>query len=296
MKLEEIAPKKGGYALKDSNVQRIKRGDIASTVAYVAKLAGIPKKDLHLIGSTGKVNDSGDIDLAVDSTLHDPEHVHSKLVAKVGEENAVINKGTKVSSYAIPIRGDESKGLVQVDLMYTPNVEWAKFSYHSPGEGSKYKGAVRNRFLMGVAAAINQKGTDHFEYEEDGSLLIRAGRTLDLSAGLRRIFQHRPTRKDGTGFVKTLKSIPIEDFKLQFPGVEVKGGQITVDDPQKVLKVLFGSGVTPKDVETSEQVIRLIKKKFDLATQEKIFKYAKLKAKSLVGKMRLPKELMDDEG
>ena len=200
-----------------------------------------------------------------------------------------------MSSYAIPIKGDESKGLVQVDLMYTPNTEWAKFSYHSAGENSKYKGAVRNRFLQGVAAAINEKGTDHFEYEEDGSLLIRAGRTLDLSAGLRRIFQHRPRRKDDAGYTKNLKSIPIEDFKTQFPDVEVRGGQITVDDPAKVVKVLFGAGVTPKDVETAEQVIHLIKKKFDLATQEKIFDFAKKRAKPLVGKMRLPKELMDED-
>ena len=293
MKLEDIAPKQGGYALKNAGVQRIKRSDIPATIAHVAKLLNIPKKDLHRIGSTGKVNDSGDIDLAIDSTKYDPEHLHSKLVAKVGEERSVANRGTKVNSYAVPIRGDDSKGLVQVDLMYTPNIEWAKFSYHSEGENSKYKGAVRTILLMATAAALNEKGTDHFEYEEDGSLSIRAGRTLDLSTGLRRIFQHRPNRKDGTGKVKTLKSIPIEDFKREYPNIEVKGGQITVDDPQKVLKVLFGSGVTPNDVRSAEQVLRLIKKKFDDDTQQKIFSFAKNKAKAVASKMRLPKELMD---
>jgi hypothetical protein len=295
VKLEEIAPKQGGGALKDVGVQRIKRGDIASTVAYVAKLAGIPKKDLHALGSTGKLPDSGDIDLAVDSTIHDPDHVHQKLIAKIGDDHAVVNKGLKVSSYAIPIRGDKANGLVQVDLMYTPNVDWAKFSYHSEGANSKYKGAVRNRLLRGVAAAIQQKGTDEFVYTDDGSLIVRAGRALDLSQGLRRIFQHRTKRKDGKGYVKTMKSIPIEDFKELYPSVQVKGGQITIDDPEKVVKVLFGSGVTPKDVRSAEQVIQLIKKKFDLDMQDKIFGYARDRAKPLRNKMRLPKELMDDE-
>jgi hypothetical protein len=88
----------------------------------------------------------------------------------------------------------------------------------------------------------------------------------------------------------------IDDFKDRYPDIEVRGGQITVDDPEKVLKVLFGSGVTPKDVASAEQVLQLIKKKFDQETQEKIFKFARSRAKSVKGKMRLPKELMDDEG
>jgi len=294
VKLDDIAPKQGGNALKDVGVQRIKRGDIASTIAYVAKLAGIPKKDLHKIGSTGKLPDSGDIDLAVDTNIHDPDHVHQKLIAKIGDERSVVNKGLKVSSYAIPIRGKESLGLVQVDLMYTPNIDWAKFSYHSEGSDSKYKGAVRNRLLRGVAAAIQQKGTDYFEYADDGTIKIRAGRALEPSTGLKRIFQHRTDRKDGKGLTKTMKSMPIDDFKELYPDIEVKGGQIIVDDPQQVLKVLFGGGVSPNDVRSTEQLIQLIKKKFDLDTQERIFKFARERSKSLVGKMRLPKELMND--
>lgn len=294
MKLDDIAPKHGGNALKDVGVQRIKRGDIASTIAYVAKIAGIPKKDLHKIGSTGKLPDSGDIDLAVDTNTHDPDHIHQKLIAKVGEERSIVNKGLKVSSYAIPIRGKETNGLVQVDLMYTPNIDWAKFSYHSEGSDSKYKGAVRNRILRGVAAAIQQKGTDYFEYADDGTIKIRAGRSLEPSTGLKRIFQHRTDRQDGKGLTKTMKSIPIEDFKELYPEIEVKGGQIIIDDPQKVLKVLFGGGVSPNDVRSTEQLIQLIKKKFDLATQDQIFKFARERSKSLVGKMRLPKELTDN--
>ena len=199
MKLNELVPeKKGGHALSSAGVVRIKRGDIPSTVKYASELAGIPKKDLHLIGSTGKTETSGDIDVAVDMNEYNPVTIHERMIEKLGEERCVYNGGTKVASYAVPIRGDEEKGLVQVDFMYTTNPEWAKFSYFSAGENSKYKGAIRTLLLAAVAASIQEKGTDHFEYDPDSKeLIIRAGRSVDLGQGLRRIFQHRPKRKDG---------------------------------------------------------------------------------------------------
>ena len=68
-----------------------------------------------------------------------------------------------------------------------------------------------------------------------------------------------------------MKSIDIDKFKEMFPDVEIKGGQVIIDDPQKVLTILFGSGVKPSDVESAEQIIQLIKKKFDDEKQATIF-------------------------
>ncbi len=294
MKLDEIAEKTGGHAMAEHGVTRIKAKDISATLKHFSKVSGIPVNQLHLVGSAGKIATSGDIDVAIDVNEHSAEEIHAKIVSKLGNEHSTYNKGTGVGSYVVPIRGDESNGLVQLDLMFTSNVELAKFTYHSEGEGSKYKGAIRTILLQAVASAINVKGTDHFEYDTDGSLLIRAGRTLDLSVGLRRIFQHRPKKKRGDGYVKTLKSIPIEDFKEQFPNIEVNNGQVVVDDPAKVVKVLFGGSVTPSDVKTAEQVLQLIKQKFNEEQQEKIFMIAKSRVKGYVGKMRLPQELTDE--
>lgn len=294
MKLDEIAPKKGGYALSDVGVQRIKKADIPSTIKYVSKISGIPVKYLNKLGSTGKTATSGDIDLAVDENVYVPEEMHKKMAAELGDERCTYNRGTKVASYAIPIRGDEKNGLVQVDFMYTMNTEWAQFSYFSAGENSKYKGAIRAILLTAVAACIQEKGTDHFEYDpESKELIIRAGRTVDLGQGLRRIFQHRPKRKDGKGYLKTMKSIDVDDFKQMFPDVEVRGGQVIIDDPQKVITILFGSGVKPSDVESAEQVIQLIKKKFNDEKQAEIFQKATKRAHSVKGKMRIPPEMSE---
>jgi len=294
MLMQELILKEGGNAVKEAGVTRINKKDIPSTITHVSKLTGVPKKDLIPLGSTGKAATSGDIDLAVDINKYDPAEIHAKMMKAVDGEG-VLNKATKIGSYAVPIRGNAEKGKVQVDLMYVPNTEYAQFSYYSEGEGSKYKGSVRTLLLMGVAAALNQKGTDHFSYSKDGELIIRAGRTLDLNQGLRRIFQHRPKKKKGDGYLKTMKSIPIEDFKKQFPDVEVKGGQVIVDSPEKVVKALFGSGVTPNDVRTAEQVLHLIKKKFDEEQQKRIFQFAKSRIGDKLGKsVRLPRELQDE--
>lgn len=277
--------------MSDAGVTRIKRKDIPATIKYFSKLANIPTNELHSVGSTGKVDDSGDIDLAVDLHSFDPESIHALLLDKL-DGQGTYNKATNVASYAVPIRGDEENGKVQIDLMFTPNVEWAKFAYHSEGGNSKYKGAIRAILLSAVAAAKNEPGTDHFEYDGD-ELIIRVGRTVELSQGLRRIFQHRPKRKDGTGYTKTLKSISIDDFKKLYPNVEVKSGQIIIDDPAKVVKALFGGNTKPEDVQSAEQVIHLIKKKFDEEMQDKIFSFAAKRAKNISGKMKLPPELLE---
>lgn len=289
MKLHEITPlnENSTKVLRRYGVSRIKKGDIAATLKHVSELSGIPTKDLIKIGSTGKLPDSGDIDLAIDSNKYDPILIHQRMMDAVNQEGT-NNTGTKVASYAVPIRGDESKGKVQVDFMFTSNPDWAKFSYYSEGEGSRYKGAVRAILLSAVASVLNEPGTDYFEYNEDDELIIRAGRTVDLAQGLRRIFQYRPKDKRGERYLKTLKSIPIEEFKEMFPEVEIKGGQVIIDDPQKVLKVLFGPDVGVDDVRTVEQILSLIRKKFDLEKQEKIKKHASKRAKSLQGKMKLP--------
>lgn len=292
MKLTDLTESK--KALGEVGAGRIKQKDITPTLSYFAKLSGVPIRQLHKIGSTGKLATSGDIDIAIDTTVHKHEKVHAKLVSALGADKVTFNRGTGVTSYAIPIKGDEKNGLVQVDVMYVMNVEWAKFSYHSPGEGSRYKGAVRTILLSAVAAALNQKGTDYFKYEPDGALSIRAGRSLDLNQGLRRIFQYLPDRKDGKGKMKTMKSIPIDDFKKQFPRVQVNNGQVIIDEPDKVVKILFGGSVTPGDVESAEQVLALIKKKFSEEEQKKIFDIARKRAKGLAAKMRLPTEISDE--
>lgn len=289
MRLIEVKPIfESGKILADVGVTRIKKDDIPATIEYISKVTAIPKEDLHPIGSVGKIASSGDIDLAVDSNRFNPEHIQTMLDSKgvVG----VFDSASKVGSYAFPIKGDEKNGMVQVDLTFTPNPDWAQFSYFSPGEGSRYKGIVRTVLLTAVASTLNEPGTDHVDYD-NGELTVRVGRSIDLPSGLKRVFQYRPTRVSGEGYMKTMKDVEVDDFKKMFPDVEIKGGRMVVDDPQKVVRALFGRTVTPKDVESAEQVLHLIKKKFPRPDQDRIFKMAAKKLRGEKGQIRLPPEL-----
>lgn len=279
----------GGNALAEYGVQRIKKDDIESTIAHVASVTGIPKEDLIPLGTVGKTTTSGDIDLAVDMNRFNPEHIDKVLQSQqIGGE---YKKSNRVGSYAIPIKGDPNNGYVQVDLMFTTNPKWAEFSYYSAGEGSRFKGAVRTSLLAAVASVLNEPGKDHVQYLPHGELAVRVGRTLDLPSGLKRVYQYRPKKVAGDGYVKSMKSVEADDFKRMYPDVQLKGGSMLIDDPEKVVKALFGRGVSTKDVESAEQIMHLIAKKFNHADQTRIFRIAAKRLSGQKGKIRMPEEL-----
>lgn len=293
MKLNEINPlTEDQTPIKHFNTKYVHCDDIPSTLTYVSKLTGIPKNDLHKIGSTGKKQYSGDIDLAIDCNKYAMSDINQIIQDQIGKENCYLNKGTQIASYVIPIAGDQEKGNVQVDLMFTPNIEWAKFSYHSEGEKSKYKGAIRTILLKAIATTIHEPDKDYFEY--DGDLLtVRSGRTFDLNKGLRRIFQYRPNKKDGSGYLKNMKTVSFEQLKDMFPEVAIRGGQMVIDNPEQVTKKLFGAGIRPEHLKTAEEILYYINKKFDEETKEQIFDVAKEHAKDLKQKMKIPEQLRD---
>lgn len=290
MKLLDIGHiNEGGTATEQYGAGRIKREDIPGTIKYVSDLLSIPRQDLHIIGSTTKIADSGDIDLGVDLNKYNPEHIDKVL--KAHGYNGKYNKSTKVGSYSVPVKGEKGKGYVQVDFMFTTNPDWAKFAYHSAGEGSRYKGAVRTVLLSAAAAVINEPGTDYFEHQPDGELTARVGRSLDLHQGLVRKYQYRPKKVSGEGYLKAMKSVSPEEFATIHPGVNVKTGKMLQDKPEQVVKAIFGKGVTPEDVQSAEQVLHLIKSRFTPEVQKKIFKIAAARLKSQAGKVRLPPEV-----
>lgn len=279
----------GGAATSKWGTDRINKEDIPATIHFVSNITKIPEKDLHPLGSVGKMPTSGDIDLAIDSNKYNTEEIHQIMMKHV-DGQGVFNKGTKVGSYAIPIAGDPSKGKVQLDFMPVSNTKYAKFIYHSPGTKSKYKGATRTILLMAIASSINEPGTDHFIYDpKTNELIIRAGRSIELPKGLKRIFQHRPLKKSGEGYLKTMKSIPMEKFQELFPDIEVQGENVIIDDPQEILDVLFGGGIRPRDVESAEQVIELIKQRFPEEKQQMIFDRAAQRIER--AKLPIPEEM-----
>jgi hypothetical protein len=89
--------------------------------------------------------------------------------------------------------------------------------------------------------------------------------------------------------VKSLKTISLEKFKELFPDMPIRGEDLVISDPQKVLDIIFGGGVTPKDVETAEQVTALIDKKLSPARIKKTEQIAKATLGRLGREIRIPK-------
>jgi hypothetical protein len=180
----------GGKAVKD--VRPLRSNELKPTYEWVEQnifpLIGIESTETMPIGSYGKkpINEtSGDIDVAIDATkfinegikLEEVSQSINFIIKEYGLETNYL-KGFEQVSIKAPICGDENNGFAQVDLIPSPNLNWAKFMYHSPNlseNESNYKGAVRNALLMALVSEPTKEITKLFEgqAQEYVSLAIR---------------------------------------------------------------------------------------------------------------------------
>jgi hypothetical protein len=287
MRLVDAKLSSKSQEMKEFNLVEVPKESIEGFIEHISELSGIPIEDLHPVGSTGKVETSNDIDVAVDENKYTPFRIHDKIAKAIGEDYAVYNKGTRVGSYAIPVGGNYR---VKIDLMFVENVEWARFAYFSAGDKSKYKGAVRAILLSAVAASIEEPGVDAFHYI-DGELIVRVGRGIDLGRGMKRLFQMRPHKKYGEGYIKSLKNVDPEEIRQMHPKLEFDDNDVVVTDPHEVVQILFGPGTRPSNVDTAEEVLDLINR-FQPGKRKKILNIAKIRARELAKKgFELPEEL-----
>ena len=152
---------------------------------FVSKIVGIGVETLadRLLGSTrltyaGHQKDSGDIDLAIVDGEVNRDLVIKNMTKAAGNEPRVT--GGNVYSFAVPV-SDTRK--VQVDLMFVPDLKWAKFSYHAD-ERSKHKSGVRNELLHSVLKFSMVPGQDVRLKDADGNDIARASRAYKLDTGV----------------------------------------------------------------------------------------------------------------
>lgn len=287
----------GGNSTAKWNTTRASKADIEKAIKFVSKHSKIPEEYLrdNLLGSTettllGLKKDSGDADIAIQSTEFDIDEIFAKLEKATGGEG-ILMKGISVASFAIPVGGDKK---IQVDLMFVPDKKWAKFHYHSAeGRGSKYKGKIRTLLLMNTAKFKVDEGEDLILTDEKGNPIIRVGKSWKPIKGLERVFKIAPMAKSGKGRVKAMVDATPEEVKKELAKIDpkLKNAKFSsiselISDPDKAVEKLFGKGVGQKDVESAEQVVKLIKK-FPKDIQEKIF--------SGVAKDVMPNDLLPPE-
>jgi hypothetical protein len=156
--------------------------EIAPTISALEINLGMK---LIAIGSAGKREFSGDIDVAVAVNPSDmPAFMQAiktcDIITEMKKSSLIMTK-VKIVNYNDAIETDLHRtGFVQVDFMYTTDVDWATVYYHSPYElYSKYKGAYRN-ILLAIAAKnirnikINDFTTERYKLSpKDGLLRVR---------------------------------------------------------------------------------------------------------------------------
>ena len=153
----------GGNVFKDDAgsilTVRINKADVLPTVQWLETVTGLELTD-NMLGTTGKKETSGDLDLAIDANAVNKNEFATKLAdyitKKGGDPKEWIRKSGISVHFKTPIKGDEKNGYVQSDFMFgEPN--WMKFSLQGGREGSELKGAHRHIILASIARVRGMK-------------------------------------------------------------------------------------------------------------------------------------------
>lgn len=154
----------GGNVFKDAKgapaTGRINKADVLPTVKWLENLTGLNLVD-NMLGTTGKADTSGDLDLGVDATKITKEVLIQQLLRQGIPQTDIRKTGDSVH-LKTPINGDPNNGYVQTDFMFTDNPTWQHFALTGGAVGSQFKGVHRHILLSSIAKAQNLKWSPKF--------------------------------------------------------------------------------------------------------------------------------------
>jgi len=171
-------------------------------------LQAVPIHDFCFIGSVGKKIESNDVDIAVVGSYRGTLDILNELGFEIKE-----SIGFNIISFGYPFNDK----IIQVDFMFTENLEWSKFMYYSPnlmvGE-SKYKGLYRNMLLSDIAIVENREQLSYCDFEQYSIVM-------------------------GKGLFKTIKTTrSVKGFGKELKNPRILSQVLITDDPIEMLKIL----------------------------------------------------------
>lgn len=177
-----------GFAIK--NISPIALDNVFWTVSFfesnILKPLEISLLSISFLGSTGKKDISGNIDIAIEyptaSKITKDKYILADMISKRAEEiglqvNNRIKTGFQMVHIGLPIcdRNGKTDKICQLNLMFVLDLSYAQFKYDAPGKGeSKYNGATRsmlvNAFIKeaSISCPDKFKDTDAIPYVVDG--------------------------------------------------------------------------------------------------------------------------------
>ena len=215
----------------------------------------------NMMGSAGKQDDSGDLDFALNNKaaqfFGEPDlpvfnlRAFAERAREVLPPGHVQTKTLKGGQFqtAFPVAGDPSKGYVQVDFV-AGDPEWLKFSHFSPGkDNSPYKGVTMST-MLGVLAKMHK---DFEVMDQAGERVARVGLRFDLEKGLYRQWKMR--KREGHG----MSAVTADEFETAVATSPRFVRLNHVTEPSEVLRLLFGTPVTPAEVNTFEKLVAKVR-------------------------------------
>ena len=254
---ETVSLAEGGNAVPD--VGTIHIDEIEPTLKKLADMLKMPEVMDQTLGSVGKAEYSGDIDIVVNLDSDALKELSNDLRGVLGNQNV---KGVAGNiAFAFPIENyDESKqgrqprtGKVQIDLI-PGDPSWLKTFYHSAGDESKLKGVHRNLALHAVAANID---TQKSEETDQWDRPLESVRWMwGQKNGLVRVRKYaRKNERTGEWVKKQEQELLSKPIK----------------DPAKIAEVMFKGKAGPEALNSVETVIDAVKKAYSKKEQEQIF-------------------------
>jgi hypothetical protein len=138
---------------------RISKSDVMTTVKWLESITHLPLVN-NLLGTAGKVDTSGDLDLAVDETKTTKDSLYVTLqkwcVENKLDPKLFIKKTGDSVHFKTPINGDLNNGFVQTDFMFG-DPSWMIWSLRGGKPGSKFKGMHRHVLMASIAKFRNMK-------------------------------------------------------------------------------------------------------------------------------------------
>lgn len=188
-----------------AGVGAIHKDEIEPTLDSLEKILGIDLKN-NTLGSVGKKEFSGDIDIALEIKPEDIPAFVEKLknipeVLDIAKSSVIMTK-VKIADYDPnkKVEGKPRTGYVQVDFM-PGDPGWLKTFYHAPHEkDSKYKGVFRNILMSSIAAHLDRKDSE--QKISDGRPVQSERYMWSPTDGLIKVLRTPEPNKKGDGYTK----------------------------------------------------------------------------------------------
>ena len=256
----------GGHAIE--GVSPINQENVAATFDdfrdKLSKFSGLGKEDIYPLGSTGKRlpnQSSGDLDIGVDTSKLDRKIESKNDWYEFCDEFAdsvhvtyrnLMNGITSVKWPIVNVNGKQENEFVQIDMFYHDNIDmlnWGTYQQKEEPDKVYEKSVIRALLLQAIA---KEGFTEVLEYDdipgEGEHIPVKIKRLLyNQFSGLYELEKERKLKKRGVGRVKNFDEVPGTRKKI-------------TDDPNEIVKKLFGERFTADDLLTVRDVWEAFKK------------------------------------